>query len=828
MIVTDVHGNITDCNMEALNLLEFPSKAAILGKDYYDLIVTEDQPKVRESIKELFKNGSINRFECSLVNSSGLEIPVEYSANILRDSHGNPVGAIGLARNISERKKAEDALRQSQIDLNRAQAVAKTGSWRLDIQHDVLLWSDETYRIFGVPKGTPMTYEAFLKFVHPEDRVYVDQNWQAALSGKPYDIEHKIIVNGNVKWIQEKAELEFSENGILLGGFGTAQDITDLKKMERELKNSEEKYRKQFEEVLDAVFLADSETGVLVDCNRAATELVGREKPELIGQLQRILHPEEDDLGKFSKVFADFLKTRPDFLESQIVTKNGEIRDVIIRASSFKLGKKTLIQGIFRDVTEQKRMERDLQQSEEKYRSMIEQAPDAIFTFDLNGTVTSCNQAGLTVTGYPERELVGKAFAEFVSFVDSSKELFGLYNFLFDGGVPEPFEVSFLTKSGDTFFGEVHTSLLKQGDKIAGFQAIVRDITERKKAEDALRESEKRFRELSEMLPEVVFEADSRGVITFVNHEAYTKFGYSEEEFSKGLTTLQMIAAEDQKRVQKNFHKLVSGKEPGPNEYLALRKDGSTFPMIINSTPVLRDGKVVGIRGVMVDLTEHMKTEKALKETLTKMEALNEKLSVVGKLTRHDTRNKLSVILNNVYLAKQQLPDSRATDYLEEIESAVDQIEKIFEFSRMYQRLGTENLSDVDVKKSLDEAFMLACRSNQVELGNECEGLTVKADSLLRQLFYNLIDNSLKHGEKVTKIRVYCKKEPDKLQLIYEDDGVGIADDEKQLIFNEGYGKGTGYGLYLIQKTCEVYGWSIRETGELGKGAQFTITVETT
>jgi PAS domain S-box-containing protein len=701
MIVTDVHGNITDCNTETLNLLEFSSKADILRKDYYDLIVTEDQPKVRGSIKELFKSGSINRFECSLVTASGLKIPVEYSASILRDSNGNPVGAIGLARDITERKK-----------------------------------------------------------------------------------------------------------------------------MEQELKESEEKYRKQFEEVLDAIFLADAETGVLVDCNRAAAELVGRDKSELIGQPQRILHPAENRSSKFSKVFADFLKNKPNFQESQVVTKTGEIRDVVIRASSFKLGNKTLVQGIFRDMTEQKQMERDLQQSEEKYRSMIEQAPDAIFTFDLSGTVTSCNQAGLAFTGFPESELVGKTFAEFVPLVDSSKELFGLYNFLFAGGVPEPFQVSFLTNSGEPFFGEVHTSLLKQGDKISGFQAIVRDITERKKAEEALRESEKRFRELSEMLPEVIFEADFRGVISFVNHEAYNKFGYSQEEFENGLTTLQMIAPSDQERVQNNFGKLIHGEETGPNEYLAVRKDGVTFPMIVNSTPIIRDDRVVGIRGIMVDLTEHMKTEEVLKETLTKLETLNEKLGVVGRLTRHDTRNKLSVILNNVYLAKQQLPDSSANECLQEIESAVDQIEKIFEFSRMYQKLGTEDLFDVDVKKSLDEAFMLASRSGEVELVNECSGLTVKADSLLRQVFYNLIDNSLKHGEKVTKIRVCCKEGRNNLNIVYEDDGVGIAEDEKTRIFEEGYGKGTGYGLYLIQKTCEVYGWSIEETGQAGKGAQFTITID--
>jgi signal transduction histidine kinase len=104
--------------------------------------------------------------------------------------------------------------------------------------------------------------------------------------------------------------------------------------------------------------------------------------------------------------------------------------------------------------------------------------------------------------------------------------------------------------------------------------------------------------------------------------------------------------------------------------------------------------------------------------------------------------------------------------------------------------------------------------------------LTVLADSLLRQIFYNLIDNSLKYGERVKKIRVYYERLGKKqLKLIYEDDGVGIPKNEKEMIFKEGYGKGTGYGLYLIRKICEVYGWTIKETGKHGKEAQFTMTL---
>jgi len=140
------------------------------------------------------------------------------------------------ARDITNRKQAEQTLRESEQDLNRAQAVAHTGSWRLDVQRNQLLWSDETYRIFGIPRGMPMTYETFLSSVHPEDREYVDRKWMAALHGEPYDIEHRIVVDDEVKWVCEMAELEFDSKGELKGGFGTVQDITKRKQVENELR----------------------------------------------------------------------------------------------------------------------------------------------------------------------------------------------------------------------------------------------------------------------------------------------------------------------------------------------------------------------------------------------------------------------------------------------------------------------------------------------------------------------------------------------------------------------------------------------------------------
>jgi PAS domain S-box-containing protein len=186
------------------------------------------------ALKELL-NAGFWKGEVIYHKKDGSSIPVSVSVSLVKDREGNVAGTVAVVHDITKRKRRMKTLRETRLDLNRAQAVSKTGSWRLNVQRNVLLWSDENHRIFGVPKGTPMTYESFLEKVHPEDMKFVDQKWKAALAGEPYDIEHRIVVDGDVKWVRERAELEFDNDGRLLGGFGTTQEITDLVKMRQKL-----------------------------------------------------------------------------------------------------------------------------------------------------------------------------------------------------------------------------------------------------------------------------------------------------------------------------------------------------------------------------------------------------------------------------------------------------------------------------------------------------------------------------------------------------------------------------------------------------------------
>jgi PAS domain S-box-containing protein len=372
----------------------------------------------------------------------------------------------------------------------------------------------------------------------------------------------------------------------------------------------------------------------------------------------------------------------------------------------------------------------------------------------------------------------------------------------------------------------VKTPVKDENDNVIGILGIFWDITESRRLQEQLREGAKKYREIINAMNDMVFVVGFDGKFVDVNDATVKFLGYSRDELQSmgpqdidGALTVEEIGD------------IVNGMKTAEAkvfETVQITKDGKKIPVEISCSRLIYHGKPT-VLSIARDITDRKKAEDALDTMMNELEKVIEKLRVVGEGTRHDARNKLSIVLNNAYLIKQCLTgDNKTLEYLGAIESTVEQIEKIFDFAKTYEMIGVEERSYVNVEKSVEKAVKLYSGLGGTKLENECRGLTVLADLQLMQLFYNLVDNSMKHGEKVTKIRVYYEEKQDVLKLIYEDDGVGIPEDKKEKIFKEGYGKSTGYGLCLIKKICEAYGWTIRETGKHGKGAQFTMTLPKT
>ncbi len=241
--IADMEGRFLEFNDAFVDLLGY-SREELLTMSIPDIEAQKTPAEVTAAIEKVRLEGHVI-FETRLRSKDGRIWPAEPNISYWPIAGGR---MFFFVRNITERKRDEEALRESREDLNRAQAVAQTGSWRMNVQKNELTWSDENHRIFGVPGGTAMTYETFLGTVHPEDRGMADRKWMAALKGEPYDIEHRIIVDGTVKWLRERAELEFGSEGQLLGGFGTTQDITERKAAEEALRRAHDELEQRVRE----------------------------------------------------------------------------------------------------------------------------------------------------------------------------------------------------------------------------------------------------------------------------------------------------------------------------------------------------------------------------------------------------------------------------------------------------------------------------------------------------------------------------------------------------------------------------------------------------
>ena len=243
VIACDANGKINFLNPVAQSLTGWKAEEA-LGQtiqEVFRCINEQTHLALEDPVARVLREGRVVALanHAALVARNGREVPIEDSAAPILDSGGQLIGVVLVFHDVTEKRRAEEALRKNREDLHRAQAVAHTGSWGYDFRSKEISWSDETYQIFGIPKGTLLTYERFLSAVHPDDRPDVEKKWTAALSGETYDVTLRLIVNGQIKWVRGLGEVEFDSKGRLLSTFGTVQDIAQLKQTEEALKEAD-------------------------------------------------------------------------------------------------------------------------------------------------------------------------------------------------------------------------------------------------------------------------------------------------------------------------------------------------------------------------------------------------------------------------------------------------------------------------------------------------------------------------------------------------------------------------------------------------------------
>jgi PAS domain S-box-containing protein len=634
VITTDPQGRITFLNSEAERLTGWPYEEA-LGLPLavvFRIINEQTRETLANPVDAVLASGKTMGLanHTVLLTRDGRECPIADSGAPIRDDRGVVLGAVLVFRDCTEPHRAEQALRENREDLNRAQAVAHTGSWRLNVQKNELTWSEETHRIFGIPPDTPMTYETFLGAVYPEDREYVDARWKAALQGEPYDLEHRIVVDGTLKWLRERAELEFDREGQILGGFGTVQDITERKQAEAALRASEEHYRSLFDNMLNGFaycqMLYEDQRPVdfvYLNVNQAFTDLTGLEN--VTGK-------------KVSEVIPGLQAANPQVFEvyNQVATTGVPGRfetyiatlDMWFSVSVYSPQPGHFV-AIFDVINERKQAEAALKESEDRLRLFIEYAPVSLAMFDRQMRYLKVSRGWLMDYGLGDRNILGLSHYEvFPKMPDRWRDA---NRRALAGDVVRNDDDCFERADGSLRYlrWEVRPWYGKDVG-VGGVVIFTEDITQRRQAEKALRQSEALYHLLFDTMGQGVVFQDAGGKIIKMNPAAERILGHSQADLLKETSaslepqTMRPDGSPFPATEHPSMVALRTGQEVHNTVMGFFNPQDESYRWInINAVPLAREpgARPYQAYTVFEDITERLKAEETLATSRSKLEA---------------------------------------------------------------------------------------------------------------------------------------------------------------------------------------------------------------
>jgi PAS domain S-box-containing protein len=486
-----LEGIITAWNSGAERLYGYPAAEA-LGRPVSILLPPDRADELPAIIEEIKRGQHVAHYETVRVKKDGGHLHVSLTVSPIMDAAGRVTGASTIARDITERKRAEEALRESEERYALAERAAGVGSWDWDILTGALRWSETIEPMFGFAPGRfGRTYEAFLECVHPDDRRFVIDSVNACIEKeKYYNIEHRVVwPDGTMRWMSETGDVIRDKAGRAVRMLGVVRDITERKQAEEALRTSEERFRTLAVLAPAGIVLTDAR-GQVTYANEACCRIVGRSAEEMMGWGWSLaLHPE--DRESITAEWAEAATSgRPyDTFEHRFLHPDGSMVwthtiTAPIRGEAGELLGHTVV---VMDITERKRAEEALRASEERFRTVYENAPAGIGVFSLEGRFLAANQAYASIVGYTRDELLGKTFQDITVPEDLAADLENAARLLSGESESCLMEKRYLRKDGHPVWVLLNVSLLRDSHgQPFRFIAQALDITERKRAEEAL------------------------------------------------------------------------------------------------------------------------------------------------------------------------------------------------------------------------------------------------------------------------------------------------------------------------------------------------------
>jgi len=879
----DREGTVIAWN-RALETFTGTSAPDILGKGNYEYslplygrrrpilidLIFESEDYITRHYSGIIRQKDVLIAESDLPLPKGKPVIIMGKASPLYNPEGEIIGAIESIRDITSLKKSEGELRSAYEEIAATEEELRGQFESLALSEKNLRESEARFRLlsetttagifvfrekilYANPAATTLTGYSreqlaamdFWEFVHPDFREKVRDRGirMPASSEEPSHSVFMIIRStGEERWV------DASTTRILYDGVAAVLsiqvDITERKKNEEALQNSRQLLTNILENFPGIVFWKDKNCRYL-GCNRHFATAAGLNDPsEIVGKTDYDLPWGKTEAEAYRQ--ADMRIISGDIphisiLESQLQS-NGKVawfdtsKIPLLDADGAIAG----VVGTSDDITGRKQV---MDRLSRMYETFHRFGPDPLKNIDLiialaggllqgthafyhrkTGDTPCCIGYWNIPAGFADnRSWKESIFAEVIRTAKDEPVVM-------DGpACPAPFGTG--ADCGLLPFETYAGKVVRIGDDYQGLLSILyRDgfvlsepdleflsilanaiaiEDERSRAQQSLLDSMDKFRGLFELGSEAIFLIDNEtGNLLEANEAATDMYGYSHDELVSLKNTDLSAEPEATSTVTKQP---AIGSLSVPLRYHK-KKDGTVFPVEINGRFFVWGGKRVHVAAIH-DITGRMQAEEALRRA-------NRKLNLLNSITRHDVVNQITVLQGYSQLALLRDPDPVIKDFLAKIDSVSDTIARQIAFTGMYQELGVHapgwhNLT----------AVLSRVRPKEILFSSSCGTMEVFADPMLEKVFANLFDNALRHGERVSRITIRCERAGEELVIFVEDNGVGIPIDIKPKIFLKGFGKHTGFGLFLVREILAITGISIHETGKHGTGARFEITV---
>jgi PAS domain S-box-containing protein len=839
---TSLDGKIISANPSLARMYGYDSPEQM--KEEISGVATQlyADPEDREKFKKLILDtNKVEAFETLFKRRDGEKVWVSINAHTVKGESNNILFIEGTTENITARKKAEEALKESEEKYRLITDNVTDVVWIMD-----LTTMKRTYTSPSVYKLRGFTPEEVNNL--PPDKIATPESLQRLMSVLSAEMEkerqgadpdrtttfevEQYNKDGSTVWTEVTAKFLRDENGTPVAITGVGRDIDERKKAEKDLRESEKMFREFADNLPEVVFEADS-VGRFLYVNANAINTFGYTEEELysgsINVVEMISEEyREQAVQRMQMILSEGYQGSSEYMARR---KDGSIFPAIISTLPVvKEGVTVGLRGVLTDITLQKETEETLRQTSDYLENLLNYANAPIIVWGSDFKVQRFNHAFEHLAGYTADEVIDKELSILFPIETREKSL-GKIQQTLSGEFWESVEIPILRKDGNTRIALWNSANIYEEDGKTVFATIAQgqDITDRKEWENKLKEAEKKYRELADALPQVVFELDMTGNVLYVNNNAYEMFGYSKEDFGDNFNLLRIFDETDHERIIGAVGKMADGRSDGAvREYLAKRKDGLRFPVRVYSSLMSNEkGERLGIRGILTDITEEKKYEENLKR-------VNKELEGYSQTVSHDLKGPITAI-SIAHELMARIIESKAPELMDET-SEVMQISTrslgratrlIDSLLAMAETGEPEDTYPVDLNEKVKGILFekkTELDAKRIEVKTDDLGKLVANPTHVYQVFSNLLQNAMRYVDSDNGL-IEVKK-LDENRYLVRDNGPGISEEVIDDIFVP-FGKSTdgdtGLGLSIVKKIVETYGGEIKAYNDNGACFEFTM-----